>query len=277
MGGHDIEPFHFGFWPRKHAGPNCPVENAKLPKPRDEYPSWERSLGFPFSGWGPQGVIGVIADWAHDWYTIIVESPMTDPVVNRLNWLSNHPLESQMNFRMVDHIGDREKRVNKMPLWDFIHAEQSNDRIDHAKITYCHHWGYELGKCLRSQAELKDFHCKHVEHMLLSCNNNEERLQRMEFERFRRLAQTGVVDAVLKENGNARHFKQAMGMKVIDPNRFRDQDNSWETYFKRKASGEFLKNPPKHMDFVNPLKNRLSPNGYSPERISGDEEYQRKS
>jgi len=65
----------------------------------------------------------------------------------------------------------------------------------------------------------------------------------MEAERMRRLGEAGVLDAIKEKSKWQTKFIPQRGYRVIDYNRFRDDDNSWETYEKRKAAGEFIKNP----------------------------------
>ena len=146
-------------------------------------------------------------------------------------------------YRRLDHIGEREKRINHLPLSAMVDAERGNYNYDKHKFQYCNHLRYHYGNADRWENEHKTAHGAHARHAYDSCIYNNEKVGRMEAERMRRLGEAGVLDAIREKSKFKNKFIPVRGYRVIDFNRFRDEDNSWETYEKRKAAGEFVKNP----------------------------------
>jgi len=153
-------------------------------------------------------------------------------------------------YRRTDHIGERAKRVNKLPLSAMVDAERGAFTTPEFKTNYCNHLllkkiHYERSDHRHWSAELVYWRT-----MYASCRYNEEKLGSMEHERMTRLNASGIIDAIKEKDRNATKFPRdimydLVNPQVIDFNRFRTSDNSWGSYEKAKASGEFIKNPQK--------------------------------
>ena len=221
--------------------------HSGLAKPRDEYPASQRhGFGDYLSDYLMYN-INFFGGFGTKWW---------DPVATKLyakaykpDWSNYEEHAGPSLYRELDHIGERSVRKNKLPMSAMVDAERGNYEKDKNKTNYCMHIRYHQGYCEKYQSRNKDAHCKHMQHLFFNCEKSNNLLQMMEWERFRRLNEAGVVDAVLEKS--KRKSKFPLDSPMTDWNRFRDDDNSWKSYYEKKKAGEFLKNPQKTKSFLN--------------------------
>lgn len=216
-------------------------------KPKDQYPWGERRgltfLPFPFDYVTEQAVF----TWEQHFG---FGTKWWDPINQKLNhWDKDNEQHGNFWFRMMDHIGERKERVNKMPLSSFVDMERGNFAVwERQKSNYCNHLNAKYRWFQRQDNRNKTAEHVYWEHLWLSCYYQNTKLAGMEHERLRRLHEAGVFDAIKERTKWSNKMPYSMMTKYdfpqeVDFNRFRDSDNTWETYHERKAKGEFIKNP----------------------------------
>jgi len=213
---------------------------------KKDYP-WSERLGFPS------------LPFPLDYYTMIGHDMIAAPICGDGNrwWHPIHKKTSPMKmndetggmywYRRLDHIGERRKRINKMPLSSFVDMERGNYRMDEFKSSYCNHllakWAYHQKINNRRHTKEQNY----WQNQYISCWYNTEKVANMETERLARLHDAGIFQAIEERDKNRTKFPvkimyDLVNPQVIDFNRFRDSDNTWESYMKKKAEGEFIKN-----------------------------------
>jgi len=221
--------------------------HAGLAKPREEYPSSQKhGMGDYITDYLMYN-INFFGGFGSKWF---------DPVGPKLHWGAYKPDWSNFEenagpslYRELDHIGQRAIRKNKLPMSTMVDSERGAYERDGQKSNYCMHIRLHQGYCEKYQSRNKDAHCAHMQHLYFNCEKSATLLMEMERERFRRLNEAGVVDAVLQKSKRKNKFP--LDSPLVDYNRFRDDDNTWKSYYEKKKAGEFLKNPQKTKSFLN--------------------------
>merc|ERR1712110_247630 len=104
--------------------------------------------------------------------------------------VNNKQIDHPNAYRIVDQIGERKMRVNKISLDDLM---QSRGLLDYEqRRSYCMHHALNMFKCQRNNYRYK-WNCSHEIHEYDSCMNKELYLRKLEFERLKRLNQLGLV------------------------------------------------------------------------------------